>query len=315
MGLKIIKSGFRTLLQDQGRFGYHSIGLGISGAADELSYFVGQYLLGGSAKNALEIFLGNFEAEFQKDTNFSITGAEAEVTQNGKQIPMWSRFFAKKGDVIKIGAVKAGSFNYLSVDGGFEVEKFCGSYATNFKLAVGANQGQRLNKQTLCYKENSKRRSVLFQKKHLPIHWRESSLAVFEMRLVVFPNAKEFFHSEDLQKFFQNTFCIGLDSDRVGIRLEGQKMRLKKNQIQSEPLSFGTIQVQNSGIPIVLMKDCQTIGGYPKIGYLCALDSFWLAQLRSKQKIRFVMETSEKSQASTKGFYRKFAACLSKYFV
>ena len=307
MALKIIKTGVRSLIQDRGRFGYHRIGLGVSGAIDEVSFLVGQYLLENiKTKNAIEILLGGLIAEVQKDANFSITGANSMVFKNNEKIPMWSSFFAKKGDIIEIGKVQEGSINYLAVEGGFELEKFCDSYATNFKLGIGANDGKKLGKQVLIYRKTAPKYKRLFQKKYLPAYWQKIPKTPTKIALVPFPNAKDYFSREDIENFFQSNYKIGLQSDRIGIRLETNPIQPKKLLLFSEPLSYGTVQIQNSGVPIILMKDCQTIGGYPKIGYISALDCFWLSQMRPAQEIIFIKDTAENSQQKLQEFYRKF---------
>ena len=308
MALKIIKSGFRSLVQDQGRLGYHNIGLGISGALDEASYLIGNYLLEHSQiTNSIEILLGNFVAQVQKTTNFAITGAQAIVTKNEKIIPMWSRFAAKKGDIIEIKEVTNGNLNYLTVEGGFQIEKFCGSYATNFKLGIGANFGKKLTKQTLLYKRSVAKNSGFFPTKYLLDYWQKKNEQPVAIRVVFYPKTQEFFLTKCVEKFLNSVYTISLESDRAGIHLAGEKIYPKKTSVLSAGLTFGTIQVQTSGIPIILMKDCQTIGGYPKIGYICTLDSFLLAQLRVKQQIRFVKINAQESQAITKNFYQKFS--------
>ena len=92
----------------------------------------------------------------------------------------------------------------------------------------------------------------------------------------------------------------------MGFRMEGEKITPKIIDLPSESLAYGTVQVPKQGLPILLMKDCQTIGGYSKLGYLPAVDSFKIAQLRPKQKISFSEETAENSQAELKELYKSF---------
>ena len=312
MSLKIIKSGFFSLLQDQRRLGYHNIGLGFSGALDEVSYLLGQYLLvHKNPTNSIEILLGGFKAEVLKSANFSITGAIAQIKKNKREIPSFSRFFAKKGDIIEIQKIKKGNLNYLAVEGGFQLTKFCGSFATNFRLKIGPNQGEKIkNEQILKYQTTQQKPFGLIPFKNLPESWQKithhSKESPIVLDLVLFPNVKDFFHQEDLVKFFHTPYEISTDMDRVGIRLTGKKIIPKKHLLPSEGLCFSTVQIQNSGLPIVLMKDCQTIGGYPKIGYINSIDCFALAQLSPKNKILFRSVSAEASQKKSNQFYQNF---------
>ena len=312
MSLKILKSGFFSLLQDQRRLGYHNIGLGFSGALDEVSYLLGQYLLcHKNPTNSIEILLGGFKAEVLKSANFSITGANAQITKNEQEIPPFSRFFVKKGDIIKIENIQKGNLNYLAVEGGFQLEKFCNSFATNFHLKIGPNQGKKIqNQQILKYKTVKKKPFGVIPLKNLPESWQKitshSKRSPIKLDLVLFPNVRDFFHQEDLANFFQSPYEISTDINRAGIRLLGKKIIPKKQLLLSEGLCFSTIQIQNSGVPIILMKDCQTIGGYPKIGYINAIDCFSLAQLGPKSKILFQPVSAEASQKKSNQFYQTF---------
>ena len=307
LGLKIIKAGIRSLIQDLGRYGHHKIGLGVSGALDEHAYLMAHYLLQNSANNnALEIFMGNFQAEVLQDTNIAITGADCLLLHNQKKMQNWSRFPVRAGDTVEIKEVTCGSLNYLAVEGNFACKAFKNSYATNFKLGVGANAGKKISQQTLSYSKTKLRNMAFLDPKLIPQYLKPDSKESLKVRIILNEERDKFFYEKELQDFLKTNYSISLDSDRIGFRLEGEKITPKIIDLASESLAYGTVQVPKQGLPIILMKDCQTIGGYSKLGYVPAVDTFKIAQLRPKQKISFSEETAENSQAELKELYKSF---------
>ncbi len=307
MALKILKAGIRSLIQDLGRYGYHKIGLGLSGALDEYAYLMAQHLLQNhNPHNAVEIFMGNFQAEVLEDTNVAITGADCLLLYNQKKIPVWSRFPVKAGDTIEIKEVTCGSLNYLAVQESFDLQPFKNSYATNFKLGVGANAGKRLSKQTLPYSKVKLQNPALLIRELIPQYLKPNAKKPLTVRIVLNEDVESLFEKKELQSFLKNEHSISLNSDRMGFRLEGKKIIPKITNLPSESLAYGTVQVPKQGFPIVLMKDCQTIGGYSKLGYIPAVDTFKISQLRPKQKIKFSIETAENSQQELRELYKFF---------
>lgn len=305
MALRIIQPGIRSLIQDRGRWGQHKIGLGISGALDEDSYLQGHFLLKNNlTSNSIEIFMGNFQAVAEKRSNFAITGADALILKNEKEIPINSSFPLEKGDKISIQEMRKGSLNYLTVENGFSLLKWNKSYATNFSLQIGANAGRILSKQILPFNEAKLKIPKLLKTRNLLAYLNQKE--PYPIRIVFYPKERSFFSEQTKKKILNSIYSIGLSSDRMGIRLEGEKINADKINILSQGISLGTVQVPLSGEPIILMKDYQTIGGYNQLGYIPALDCFRLAQLRARQKIYFIEEKAENSRLEFKNFYKNF---------
>ena len=304
LSLKIINSGILSLIQDLGRYGYYSIGLSSAGALDEESYLWADYLLGGNNNNAIEIFLGNFSCQFQADTNIAVTGAKSILLHNQKELPIWSRFAVKAGDIVEIKETICGNLNYLMVEGGFQLAKFKSSYATNFKLKIGANNGKKLTKQILKYQPAKLKCRALLNKKYIP-DYLQNDHELLEIQIVLNPESTAYFSKADLQKFLKSTYSLSPDSDRMGIRLLGNSITPLQTDLPSEGLSYGTIQIPLKGLPIILLKDCQTIGGYTKLGYVSALDCFKLAQTRPKKNITFSLTSAEQSQTRLRRLYNR----------
>jgi antagonist of KipI len=96
------------------------------------------------------------------------------------------------------------------------------------------------------------------------------------------------FDTSTLQRLTSEAFAVSSDSDRMGVRLEGPELkRVDESDLISEAVSPGTIQIPPSGKPILLLGDCQTIGGYPKMAHVITVDLGVAAQLRAGDHVRF----------------------------
>ena len=142
MSLTIIQSGFMTLLQDYGRFGWHQSGITQGGPMDEHAFLWANKLLQNEFNAPqLEICLGGFSARFEQATNIVVCGALAVVSINGRKIQLWQTYAVSKGDEILIGSVNNGVYIYLAVLGGFQAVPKLGSVATVMREGLGGLHG------------------------------------------------------------------------------------------------------------------------------------------------------------------------------
>jgi allophanate hydrolase subunit 2 len=114
------------------------------------------------------------------------------------------------------------------------------------------------------------------------------------------------FDAQAQETFFNSTYTFKGEGDRMGYRLSGEKVIPSATGILSEPICYDAVQVPSHGEPIVLLKERQTIGGYPKIGSIIAVDCFKLAQLKAGGRVRFKEVSIEEAQRATKAFYAFF---------
>jgi len=110
----------------------------------------------------------------------------------------------------------------------------------------------------------------------------------------------------DEQDFYRQEFSIAPASNRMGLRLQGEPLKLPDRELVSEPVAPGAVQVTSNGQCIVLAVDGQTIGGYPKIAHVIQADLDRLGQLRPDDRVRFVRVTPDEALA----LYRQQEALL-----
>ena len=302
MSLEIINNPILVMLQDKGRYGYSDIGVTNSGVMDEYAYYAANKMLGNSFDtNILEIAFSNVIFKANAHTQIAITGAICELFINDISKQCWQTHNVKAGDIIKIGKILKGIRVYLGVFGGFDIKKEFGSNSTTIKENLGGLYGDKLKKgDILAFKEISCSFDARFKKELIPSYEDELILRV------VLSYQSDLFANEEKEKFFSNSFTVSNDFNRMGCKLNGESILCDVNGIISEGISFGAIQVPSDGQPIILLKDRQTIGGYPKIGSVLAIDCFKLSQVKANTKIRFSEISIDEATKKTRRFYSSF---------
>jgi len=302
MSLEIINSPVLALIQDKGRFSYSSIGVTNSGVMDEYAYFIANSLLGNELDtNIIEIALSNIIFKVKKNTSIAITGAKCEFFINDIAFNTWRTYNIKVGDIIKIGKILNGSRVYFAVKEGFIIEKEFGSNSTTLKESLGGLKGEKLYKGDIL-NFNSYKKSVnkKIKKRYVPDYNEELTLRV------ILSYQDNFFINNQIDKFFSSTYNITNEFNRMGCKLDGKKIVCDIDGIISEGIAFGAIQIPKDGKPIILLKDRQTIGGYPKIGSVLSIDCFRLSQCKPLQKVKFTPISLEDAQEKLKLFYSSF---------
>lgn len=298
MSFKVLKEGVFTQIQDKGRFSYSNLGVCNSGFLDEYAAFACNKLLENQHEgNLLEIYFGNFIVKATKETKIAITGAFCEFFINDILQDTWRTFSIKKGDILKIGKIKSGQRVYLGVKNGFVLKKEFGSFSTTMKEEFG----KKIEKNDILkYKSYNSNFKSFWKKEFLPKY-----KDIIELR-VVLSYQESSFSKKEKEKFFNSIYKITNDSNRMACKLEGEKIVSTLDGIISEGIAFGSIQIPKNGQPIILLKEAQTIGGYPKIGVVLSIDCFKLAQMKGGSSVKFKEISLEEAQKRVKNFYSNF---------
>ena len=280
--LKVIKAGFLSSIQDKGRFGFAALGVPNSGAMDSYSADLANAILNNEVHDAvLEITLGNCDFQFLTDTVICITGAAVNATINGLPISLNKKILIVKNDILTFGKVNYGVRSYLALKGGFLTEKQLNSrsFYPNITKQALLKKGDFLPYQEYKEKSFANQSSIKTNKNH----FTNTELTCYE--------GPEFGLLKDHQKeFIQNTtFTISRDNSRMGYKLK-EEMQNALPQILTSSVLPGTVQLTPSGVLIVLMRDCQTTGGYPRILQLTEKSINQLAQKTSLDFFKFVVK-------------------------
>ena len=292
--LAVRRAGPAMSLQDPGRRGWMGQGLSRGGAADMLALAEGAALLGQEpCLAALEMigFGGSFEV-LGGSLRVAFTGAPMWASCDGEALAWNASHFLTAGQNLEIGGVEAGVYGYLHVGGGFEGEMILGSRAAHLSAGIGrpvaAGDELRIGRDPGGPVGMA-----------IPVSPRFSGGMV---RMLPGIQTERFAHTE-LERFQATTFRVGLRANRMGVMLEFDGPGfVARNQLGalSEVIVPGDIQMTGDGLPYVLMQECQTIGGYPRIGTVLPCDLPLVAQASPGKALRFALmdiETGQGAQA------------------
>lgn len=290
LGFEVLKSGPYTVVQDLGRHGYAHLAVTPSGAMDEYAYRWSQKLLDNSAANALEILLSGLTLKANAETEIAVCGADLGFCINGEEKSIWCTHHIVAGDLLTFKKQRSGLRTYLAVKGGFIVEKVQGSYA----YAKRENKGIKLEKGLcLAFQPNSQKILRRVPQPYIPTYTKFLTLHIL-------------LQEPAPTSFVGKSYALTPHISPMGYKLQGEQIETKEAGIISEGIAFGAVQVPSDGQPIILLKERQSIGGYPNIGTVLAKDCFALAQLPIGSHITFKSMTVEEAQKEMKNFYKFF---------
>lgn len=295
--IKVLKPGLDTTVQDNGRIGYYELGMPPSGAMDQFSYTVGNWLTGNQDGAAsLEITYMGPELEFQQDAIIAITGAELPPKINKESVSMWETVHVKSGDILTFDFVKGGARSYLSVAGGIDVPKVMQSRSTYTLIGIGGFEGRSIKQGDILHVgkdvEKSVKQGTQIPTEHIPQftkhHEIRAVLGLCSYRLTDYSK----------EHFFDIDWTVTPEANRVGYRFKGEKVdfipREQPFGAGSDPSNVvdlgypvGSIQIPGGVEPIALLNDAVTAGGYVTVATIISTDLNRIAQTKTNEKVKF----------------------------
>ncbi len=276
--LKVLNAGVLCTIQDEGRFGYRQYGIPQSGVMDLQSMLLANKLVG-NQMNApvLEIALQGLKLEAKDMVIIAVTGAAVKLRINGVETSMNKKISVKPGETIDISQAIDGVYTYLGINGQIQAQEDFESFSTYLMAGFGGLNGRALRKDDEIEIRKAEQGQIRVSTRKF-----QPTKPLTSIRIEKGPE----WHM--LKESIRNkVFRIDPSSNRMGIRLAGDPIAIEKREIVSSAVIPGTIQLPSNGLPIVLMNDCQTTGGYPRIGQVLKEDMGILAQLRPGREISF----------------------------
>ena len=292
MKVFVRSAGFLTSVQDLGRAGFRQSGISIGGALDSHAMRVANALVGNEDSVAgLEATFGNVRLRFEDQRVVAWCGGAFVVRIGGENLPAGHAGLIAKDEELVMLAPKAGARAWLAISGGIDVPPALGSRATDLRGNFGGHEGRALRDGDELPLGAGERRfesaAPWVSEWSAPAPWAATAHRDRFLR-VVRGLDWERFTAEAQTSLFGTPFTVSSDSDRMGVRLAGPKLdRLDSIDLLSEAVVPGTLQVPPNGEPILLLGDCQTIGGYPKIAHVITVDLPITAQLWPGDPVRF----------------------------
>ena len=306
---EILRPGLNTTIQDKGRNNLYHIGVTVSGAIDQRNYKLANSLVGNNLDGAVIEFAyqGPHLRLKNANINFAITGdIFFKIIKKNSKIEegeCYRNYLLEDGDQLDIISTKKSAYGYLSVSGGFKLQKLWKSYSINTKAKIGPNNGNKYSSEEKIFITNSDIKNFLKKR----INYKP--LVDNTIRVIKGTNF-DYFSKQAIENFFNKEFLVTNLADRMGIRLKGKKIEnIKSTNIKSEGLIKGVIQVPADGNPIMMLSDHGTIGGYPKIANVISADLDTVGQLIPGTKIKF----KEVSLEEAENIFKAYSEETNKY--
>jgi len=292
-----IRAGFLTSVQDLGRTGFREFGVSLGGALDTHALRVANLLAGNDESAAgLEITFGGLRLRFADDRIVVWSGGDFDARIGSTSVAAGHPALVRAGEEFSIESPALGCRAWLAISGGIDVPIVLGSRSGDLKAGFGGVKGRPVRDgEEFPVDDNPPRAKILIDRlrgekiaRWKPPHdWSSPARRTPTLRYIRGTDSGRFVESA-LQFFNNESFFVSPDSDRMGIRLDGPRLeRSEEVDLLSEAVAPGTVQVPPSGKPILLLNDCQTIGGYPKIAHVITVDLPIAAQLCPGDRVRF----------------------------
>ncbi|WP_299289948.1 biotin-dependent carboxyltransferase family protein [uncultured Mucilaginibacter sp.] len=299
MQISIIKPGLLSTIQDLGRYEYLAQAVPVSGAMDTLAARIANKAVGNEDDKAvIELTYADVKLKADTDILIAYSGDGAILKVENQIIPTDRPVFIPAKTVLNFVHNPTGSRTYLSVSGGWDVPLVLGSRSTFLTAGFGGFWGRQIRQGDILNSSdqlNLDSATILERLKSKTINYPNWSIArpLFlsaDKKTIRIVPAQEFtwFDGRSIVNFLSEPYTLSAQSNRMGYRLDGFKInRVIKTELLSTAITPGTIQVTGNGSLILLMADCQTTGGYPRIAQVAAVDLPLCAQLKPGDKIYF----------------------------
>ncbi|MET0840189.1 MAG: biotin-dependent carboxyltransferase family protein [Marmoricola sp.] len=274
--LEVTAVGPQVTVQDLGRPGQAHLGVPRSGALDEPAHRLANRLVGNPESAAtLECLGGRLAFRSRTAVTVAVTGAQLPVRVDGRGRDWGHAVAVPAGATVELGDVTRGLRAYLAVSGGLDVEPVLGSRATDLLSGLGpepVSDGDVLPVGTPTGDP-------------VPVDAEAPVRVGRELRVRLGPR-EDWFEERSVRALDRATYVVGNRSNRIGLRLEGERIRWRdQEELSSEGMVLGAVQVPPNGQPVVFLHDHPTTGGYPVVGVVVPEDLAACAQLRPGEEV------------------------------
>jgi biotin-dependent carboxylase-like uncharacterized protein len=296
--LKVVRAGLFDTVQDLGRIGHMALGMPTAGAMDRVALTLANTLVGNPPGTAgLEIGVMGPDLQVEADSvRIALVGPLSPSLIEGPDAPPRPlesdrSHLLKRGQILRVGMIEGSSTAYLAIAGGFDLPIFMGSLATYARAGIGGFKGRKLAAGDL----------LPIKAVNAPAGEERKLGSAFDygrgpIRVIWGPQ-DDYFSANGRKTYVESEYRVSKEADRMGIRFEGPTIEHSKGaDIISDGIGPGAIQVPGAGLPIVLLGDRQTVGGYSKIATVASVDLPRLGRMLPGQTVRFTAITVEEAE-------------------
>ncbi|MDO6693633.1 biotin-dependent carboxyltransferase family protein [Aliiglaciecola sp. 3_MG-2023] len=291
--IEIMTTGLQSMLVDSGRRGYQHLGITSGGPADRRSCLWANWLCD-NKDNApsIEVVGCGFSFKALSYCQVAISGGATEISINDRIFLSWRNFKLNAGDVLTINKSDNGLRSYVAVHQGFHVPEIFGSCTTVMRDRLGGltQDGQvlKLGDQIAFYSQTPA--TELKIPKIAPLEAQRSvkvaANSELTLRLVEGYQINDF-SAVAIRQLYLNQYVVSPDSSRMACKLTGNPIAAPNQPMLSEGITRGAVQIPQQGLPIIMLDDRQTVGGYYKVGSVLSVDCDKLSQATPGCKVTF----------------------------
>jgi biotin-dependent carboxylase-like uncharacterized protein len=309
--LKVVSPGFHSTIQDEGRRGYQHVGVPVSGALDRDGFMLANALVG-NAKGAacLEVIGSGPEVEVvASSVRIALVGSgDLEVGgRGGRLVRSGQTVRLTKGEIVRIRLDGVAFCSYLTIEGGFEVPLCLNSRSTYTRAGFGGLDGRPLRSGDVLHGAAD----VVVARDEVTLSEPRDLRFDQPIRVVLGPQDSHFTDAA-IAEFLSGAYTVTAASDRMGFRLAGPLLEHKDGyNIVSDGIVAGSIQVPGSKLPIVLMADAQTSGGYPKIATVISADLPLLGVRGAGRAVQFQSVSREDAEKIRRACHQRLLTVIS----
>lgn len=300
MSLHVLNAGPMLTVQDRGRSGLRKFGVSAAGPIDAPALELANALCG-NGPDAAALEFAELGGQFKSDTplHFAISGGDCDIRVGDQRLNAGETYRLNAGDILKVGSLKNVAWGYLAIAGGIQTPPVMGARSTHLRFGLGGLDGRALTsgdllplcdqlpKTRLLYLASSRAGANL-------------ELNTGPIRIILGPQ-DDFFAPDILARLTNHTFTVTPQRDRMATVLDGPALPARRgHDIVSDGTVSGAIQVPGSGHPIVLMAECQTTGGYPKIAAIISADLARFAQMPTGSRFHFQVVDRETAEVAAR---------------
>lgn len=292
MSLLVLKPGIMDTIQDAGRTGGAHLGIPVSGAADAAALAVGNALAGNHPDTAvIEMHWPAPVLLLESPAYIALSGADFGATAHGVPVKPNSSIYLSGGTELRFSRRVSGARAYLCVRGGFLTPEAAGSCSTHLLSGTGGLDGRQLLSGDKIYFDSGLQ--YAFPGLHASVGGLYPSSGI--IRFTAGPEYD--WLSQSSRVLLENSqWKTGFRSDRMGFELTGPEICTEnRGEMVSSAVVPGTIQLPAGGKPFILLPDCQTTGGYPRIGQIISADLPAVARLSPGDQFRLVCVSREEA--------------------
>lgn len=282
--LRVLSPGLQTTVQDLGRPGWRHLGVSLAGALDPALAALANRLVGNDDEAAvLELTLHGPKLQLLRPLRLALAGARVQARFDGIELP-GERPIDLPAGTLELGPLQRGARAWLALAGGVDVPPVLGSRSTDLRGGFGGCRGRELRRGDELALLSPP--TLDCERPRIAHWWVEpgdardpaGSPATIRYRPAT---------GTETDAFETNEWRVSPQSNRQGLRLEGERLPAETASGVSAPVAPGTIQLPADGQPIVLLADAQTVGGYARLGHVIAADLPRLAQCVPGDRLRF----------------------------